>query len=189
MEIKRDSYLNKIIDKMNNGKVKVITGIRRSGKSYFLFNIFNKYLLSKGVNENNIIKISLDSIKDIALRNPLNLIKHIEQLLPSNSQQCYVLIDEIQYCEIIKNPYIENSKYTISFVDVLLELMKRENVDVYVTGSNSVMLSSEILTQFRDRSNQIHIHTLSFSEIYHLFENKKEALRTLLILWRASWCL
>ncbi len=85
MEIKRDSYLNKIIDKMNNGKVKVITGIRRSGKSYFLFNIFNKYLLSKGVNENNIIKISLDSIKDIALRNPLNLIKHIEQLLPSNS--------------------------------------------------------------------------------------------------------
>ncbi|QQH66093.1 ATP-binding protein [Mycoplasmopsis bovis] len=176
MEIKRDSYLNKIIDKMNNGKVKVITGIRRSGKSYFLFNIFNKYLLSKGVNENNIIKISLDSIKDIALRNPLNLIKHIEQLLPSNSQQCYVLIDEIQYCEIIKNPYIENSKYTISFVDVLLELMKRENVDVYVTGSNSVMLSSEILTQFRDRSNQIHIHTLSFSEIYHLFENKKEAL-------------
>lgn len=182
MEIKRDSYLNKIIDKMNNGKVKVITGIRRSGKSYFLFNIFNKYLLSKGVNENNIIKISLDSIKDIALRNPLNLIKHIEQLLPSNSQQCYVLIDEIQYCEIIKNPYIENSKYTISFVDVLLELMKRENVDVYVTGSNSVMLSSEILTQFRDRSNQIHIHTLSFSEIYHLFENKKEALEHYLFL-------
>ncbi|EOA07314.1 Hypothetical protein MYEA_2780 [Mycoplasma yeatsii 13926] len=176
MSIRRDFYLNKLINKMNNGKVKVITGIRRCGKSFLLFNIFNDYLISKGVKEEQIIKLSLDSVKNISLRDPLKLIEHIEQFIVSNEEKYYVFIDEIQYCEIIDNPYVKNSRHKITFVDVLIELMKRDNVDVYVTGSNSVMLSSEILTQFRDRSNRIHVLPLSFSEILPLFDDQKKAL-------------
>lgn len=164
--IKRDKYLNKIISKQNNGLIKVITGVRRSGKSYLLNFIYKNYLLNHGVNENNIIMLALDEDINIKYRNPILLGEYIREKIINKDEQYYIFLDEIQKVENIQNPYIDNKESLITFVDVLLGLMKIPNCDIYVTGSNSKMLSSDILTEFRDRGDEIRIYPLSFKEFY-----------------------
>ncbi|MBQ6863209.1 MAG: ATP-binding protein [Clostridia bacterium] len=173
MMIERPKYLNKLISRKQNGLVKVITGIRRCGKSYLLFNIYKDYLKSIGVKEECIICLALDDDENIRYRNPLELGKYIRSLTDDVSKQYYVFLDEIQKVVTIQNPYIEGAEDKISFVDVVLGLMKHENIDVYVTGSNSKMLSSDILTEFRGRGDEIRVNPLSFSEFYNAFEGDK----------------
>lgn len=175
MIIKRDYYLKKIIDKKENGRIKIITGIRRCGKSYLLFNLYQEYLLSQGIKEEQIISIALDEIDNLEYRNPFRLNEYIKEKTKNRNQMCYIFIDEIQLSEDVSNPYIDSKEKNVTFVDVLLGLMKRNNVDIYVTGSNSKMLSSDVLTQFRDRGNEIHVNPLSFAEVYDLYENKESA--------------
>ena len=175
MIIKRDYYLKKIIDKRENGRIKIITGIRRCGKSYLLFNLYQEYLLSQGIKEEQIISIALDEIDNLEYRNPFRLNEYIKEKTKNRNQMYYIFIDEIQLSEAVSNPYIDSKEKNVTFVDVLLGLMKRNNVDIYVTGSNSKMLSSDVLTQFRDRGNEIHVNPLSFAEVYDLYENKESA--------------
>lgn len=165
MEIKRNSYLNKLISFMNDGQVKVITGIRRCGKSYLLKKLFRDYLISSGVAEDNIIDISLDLVKDIRFRNPLELSKFVHEITDDKNEQFYLFVDEIQMSDEVENPYNPNGK-KITFYDALNDLKTLPNIDIYVTGSNSKMLSSDILTEFRGRSDEIRVHPLSFAEYY-----------------------
>ena len=176
MLINRDSYLNKLISKKENGLIKVITGIRRCGKSYLLFNIYYNYLISTGVKKDQIIQLALDDIINIKYRNPIELNKYIRELTKDTSKTYYVFLDEIQKVEDIQNPYIEDKKSKISFVDTLLGLMKLPNIDLYVTGSNSKMLSSDILTEFKDRGDEIRINPLTYKEFYNAYiGNKNDA--------------
>ncbi|MDO6856915.1 ATP-binding protein [Mesomycoplasma ovipneumoniae] len=175
MIIKRDFYLNQIIDKKENDRIKIITGIRRCGKSYLLFNLYRDYLLSSGIKENQIITIALDQIDNIEYRNPFRLHQYIKQKTKNINKMYYIFIDEIQLSENLSNPYIETNEKNITFVDVLLSLMKHSNLDIYITSSNSKMLSSDLLTQFRDRGDQVHVNPLSFAEVYELFDDKSEA--------------
>ena len=171
--IERKKYLEKLISKKENGLVKVITGIRRCGKSYLLFNIYKDYLKSIGVDDECIICLALDDDENIKYRNPLELGKHIRNLTADKSKTYYVFLDEIQKVVTIQNPYIEGVEDKIGFVDVVLGLMKHDNIDVYVTGSNSKMLSSDILTEFRGRGDEIRVNPLSFAEFYNAFEGEK----------------
>ena len=171
--IERKKYLDKLISRKQNGLVKVITGIRRCGKSYLLFNIYKDYLKTIGVEDECIICLALDDDENIRYRNPLELGKYIRSLTSDESKEYYVFLDEIQKVVTIQNPYVEGVEDKISFVDVVLGLMKRENIDVYVTGSNSKMLSSDILTEFRGRGDEIRVNPLSFSEFYNAFEGDK----------------
>ncbi|WP_341432894.1 ATP-binding protein [Mesomycoplasma ovipneumoniae] len=175
MIIKRDFYLNQIIDKKENDRIKIITGIRRCGKSYLLFNLYRDYLLSSGIKENQIITIALDQIDNIEYRNPFRLNEYIKKKTKNINKMYYIFIDEIQLSENVSNPYIDSNEKNITFVDVLLSLMKHSNLDIYITGSNSKMLSSDLLTQFRDRGDQVHVNPLSFAEVYELFDDKSEA--------------
>ncbi len=175
MIIKRDFYLNQIIDKKENDRIKIITGIRRCGKSYLLFNLYRDYLLSSGIKENQIITIALDQIDNIEYRNPFRLHQYIKQKTKNINKMYYIFIDEIQLSENVSNPYVETNEKNITFVDVLLSLMKHSNLDIYITGSSSKMLSSDLLTQFRDRGDQVHVNPLSFAEVYELFDDKSEA--------------
>lgn len=169
MEIKRDFYLNKLITKKENGFIKVITGIRRCGKSYLLFNIYHNYLNSIGVDDEQIIELSLEESQNALYRNPLELDKYIRELVKDKSKMYYVFLDEIQKVEEIQNPYVNNKDAKITFVDTLLGLMKIKNVDLYVTGSNSKMLSSDILTDFRDRGDEIRVNPLTFREFCEVY--------------------
>ena len=171
--IERKKYLEKLKAKKENGLVKVITGIRRCGKSYLLFNIYKDYLKSIGVEDECIICLALDDDENIQYRNPLELGKHIRSLTKDESKTYYVFLDEIQKVVTIQNPYIEGVEDKIGFVDVVLGLMKHDNIDVYVTGSNSKMLSSDILTEFRGRGDEIRVNPLSFAEFYNAFEGEK----------------
>ena len=146
--IERKKYLERLIARKENGLVKVITGIRRCGKSYLLFNIYKSYLKSIGVEDDQIICLALDDDENIQYRNPLELGKYIRSLTTDESKTYYVFLDEIQKVVTIQNPYIQGVEDKIGFVDVVLGLMKHDNIDVYVTGSNSKMLSSDILTNF-----------------------------------------
>ena len=165
MEIKRDLYLKKIISLMWDGQVKVITGIRRCGKSYLLGNIFKKYLLQSGVREDHILFYALDLAKDIRYRNPLAFASTVRKIVEGVSEQFYLFVDEIQMSDEVPNPYYPDGK-PITFYDALNDLKTLPNLDIYVTGSNSRMLSSDILTEFRGRSDEIRMHPLSFSEYY-----------------------
>ena len=165
MEIKRDLYLKKLISFMWDGQVKVITGIRRCGKSYLLRTIFRNYLLEQGVPEDHILTYELDLAKDIRYRNPLELAKAVREQVESMPDQYYLFVDEIQMSDEVPNPYNPEGK-AITFYDALNDLKSLPNLDIYVTGSNSRMLSSDILTEFRGRSDDIRVHPLSFSEYY-----------------------
>ena len=165
MEIKRNRYLKQLIDRQWNGMVKVITGIRRCGKSYLLRTLFRNYLLEQGVKEDQIIHIELDLTKNIRYRNPLELADYVHGLIDGKEAQHYLFIDEIQMCESVKNPYLPDGK-KITFYDTLNEFKEISNLDVYVTGSNSKMLSTDILTEFRGRGDEIRVHPLSFAEFY-----------------------
>lgn len=171
--IERKKYLEKLISKKENGLVKVITGIRRSGKSYLLFNIYKKYLKSIGVEDNCIIALALDDDENIKYRNPIELGKYIRSLTADESRKYYVFLDEIQKVVTIQNPYIEGAEDKVGFVDVVLGLMKHDNIDLYVTGSNSKMLSSDILTEFRGRGDEIRVAPLSFKEFYDAYKGDK----------------
>lgn len=171
--IERKIYLKRLISKKENGLVKVITGIRRCGKSYLLFNIYKNYLKSIGVEDECIICLALDDDENIKYRNPLELGKYIRSLTTDESKIYYVFLDEIQKVVTIQNPYIEGVEDKIGFVDVVLGLMKHDNIDVYVTGSNSKMLSSDILTEFRGRGDEIRVNPLSFEEFYNAYEGDK----------------
>ncbi|MBQ8381042.1 MAG: ATP-binding protein [Clostridia bacterium] len=168
--IERKHYLDQLIAKKENGLIKVITGIRRCGKSYLLFNIYHEYLNSIGIDDGHIIELSLDDIENIRYRNPIELGKYIRSLLIDEDKTYYIFLDEIQKVKTVKNPYLDDDSETVSFVDVLLGLMKKKNADVYVTGSNSKMLSSDILTEFRGRGDEIRLHPLSYSEFYEAYK-------------------
>jgi len=165
MEIQRDSYLKQLISYRFDGLVKVITGIRRCGKSYLLKKLYKDYLLNHQVKEEQIISIELDLAKDIQFRDPLHLSSFVREKLSGTTEEHYLFIDEIQMSDEVPNPYNPEGK-KISFYDALNDLRSIPNLDVYVTGSNSKMLSSDILTEFRGRSDEIRVHPLSFSEYY-----------------------
>ncbi len=171
--IERKKYLDRLISKKENGLVKVITGIRRCGKSYLLFKIYKDYLLSTGVKEECIIELALDDDENIRYRNPLELGEYLRSQTKEKNKTYYIFLDEIQKVVSIQNPYIKDVEDKIGFVDVLLGLMKHDNIDVYVTGSNSKMLSSDILTEFRGRGDEIKVNPLSFSEFYNAFKGDK----------------
>ncbi len=173
MEIKRDRYLNKLISFMWDGQVKVITGIRRCGKSYLLRNLFRSYLLNQGVTDDHIISIELDLTRDIRFRNPLELASYVRQIVEGGSGQFYLFVDEIQMSDEVPNPYNAEGK-KITFYDALNDLKSLSNLDIYVTGSNSKMLSSDILTEFRGRSDEIRVHPLSFAEYYSAVGGDKQ---------------
>ena len=165
MDIKRDLYLRKLISYMWDGQVKVITGIRRCGKSYLLRTIFYRYLLEQGVKKDHILSFELDLAKDIKYRNPLELAKAVREKTEGQNERFYLFVDEIQMSDEVANPYNPDGK-TITFYDALNDLKSLSNLDIYVTGSNSKMLSSDILTEFRGRSDEIRVHPLSFAEYY-----------------------
>lgn len=182
MIINRDRYLQQLIAKKWNGKIKVITGLRRSGKSYLLNNLFTDHLTTVGVKPTDIIILALDEAINAKYRNPLELDQHIRLLTSNKRHKYYVLLDEIQKVDSIPNPYLPpESGELIGFVDVLLGLMKLPNVDVYVTGSNSKMLSKDIVTEFRDRGDEIHVCPLTFSEFHAAYQGDKR------LAWRDFW--
>ncbi len=169
----RKQYVDKLIQKKDNGRVKVVTGLRRSGKSVLLFQLYRDYLLSEGIPAEQIIGLALDILPNAKYRNPLELDKHIREQIADGSKRYYVFIDEIQYVSDIQNPYVDDPAAKITFIDVVLGLIQIPNVDVYVTGSNSRMLSSDILTQFRDRGDDIRVYPLSFAEFSEAYEDDK----------------
>ena len=155
MDIKRDKYLNDLINRMHNGMIKVITGIRRCGKSYLIFDIFKKYLVEQGVNEQHIISIELDKRKDKKYCDPDTLLDYIESCVVDEDTY-YILLDEVQLLE--------------DFEEVLNSLLHIKNTDVYVTGSNSKFLSKDVITEFRGRGDEIHIYPLTFKEFMQAYE-------------------
>ena len=169
----RKQYVDELIRLKDNGRIKIITGLRRSGKSVLLFELFREHLLEEGVTSENIISVQLDDLQSIKYRNPIELDKYIRERITNTKERFYIFIDEIQLVSEIPNPYVDDESAKITFVDVVLGLMKIKNADVYVTGSNSKMLSSDILTQFRDRGDEVRVYPLSFSEFYDAFEGDK----------------
>lgn len=169
----RKQYVDELIRLKDNGRIKIITGLRRSGKSVLLFELFREHLLEEGVTSENIISVQLDDLQSIKYRNPIELDKYIRERITDTKERFYIFIDEIQLVSEIPNPYVDDESAKITFVDVVLGLMKIKNADVYVTGSNSKMLSSDILTQFRDRGDEVRVYPLSFSEFYDAFEGDK----------------
>ena len=160
MEIKRDYYLNKLIEKENNGLIKIVTGIRRCGKSYLLNELFYKYLLSKGVKESHIIVVALDEVENEHLLNPKELSKYVKSKIV-DKEMYYILLDEIQLVD--------------NFVAVLNGFLRITNADTYVTGSNSKFLSTDIVTEFRGRGNEIRVYPLSFSEFSSAYKDNAKA--------------
>ena len=158
MEIKRDLYLQKIINRMHNGMIKVITGIRRSGKSYLLFIIFKNYLLAEGVPEDHIISIELDMLENEKYRNPYEILEFIKSNIVDENDY-YIFLDEVQLLD--------------RFEEVLNSLLHIRNVDIYVTGSNSKFLSKDIITEFRGRGDEIHVYPVSFREYMEVFDGDK----------------
>ena len=177
--IERNVYLSKLISSKGNGFPKIITGVRRCGKSYLLKEIFKKHLLGEGVAEDNIIIVELDDLKNVKYRNPIELDKYIRNKCDVNTIN-YVFIDEVQLVTTIVNPiftegeYViakEDDKDVISFVEVVLGLSREKYIDLYATGSNSKMLSSDVITEFRDKATNISLYPLSFEE----FSNYKNS--------------
>ncbi len=173
MQYARKQYLDQLIQKKDNGRIKVITGLRRCGKSYLLFTLYRQYLLDSGIQEDQIVMLALDEIDNAKYRNPFELNKVVKDQITDKSKRYYVFIDEIQFVTDVQNPYVDDPNEKLTFIDVVLGLMKIPNVDIYVTGSNSKMLSSDILTQFRDRGDEIRVNPLSFAEVYENYEGDK----------------
>lgn len=159
MEIRRDIYLNKLISKKHNGLIKVVTGMRRCGKSYLLFNLFKEYLLNEGVNENHIIEIAFDSFENKKYRDPEVLFPYLMEKIADN-EMYYVLLDEVQMLD--------------DFESVLNSLGRKKNVDVYVTGSNAKFLSKDIITEFRGRGDEVHMYPLTYSEFMSVYDGDKQ---------------
>lgn len=158
MEIKRDFYLNKLISKMHNKLIKVVTGIRRCGKSYLLFSLFKNYLLENGTDESHIIEIAFDSFENKKYRNPEILYPYVKNLI-KDDKMYYILFDEVQLLD--------------EFESVLNGFMRMNNVDVYVTGSNAKFLSKDVITEFRGRGDELHMNPLSFAEFMSVYDGNK----------------
>lgn len=172
MTVERDFYLSKLIARRGSGRIKIITGIRRCGKSVLLFDLFANHLRKSGIKDAQIIELKLDTAINARYRNPLELDAYVRSLTKAKKQY-YVLIDEIQEVISVANPWIEDKKAKIGFVDVLLGFVDMKNVDVYVTGSNSKMLSSDILTEFKDRADEIHVCPFTYKEFYNAYSKDK----------------
>lgn len=155
MDIKRDKYLNDLINRMHNGMIKVVTGIKRCGKSYLLFNIFKNYLLEYGVTASHIITIELDQRKNKKYRDPDTILDYIESLI-EDDEQYYIMLDEVQMLQ--------------EFEEVLNSLLHIRNADIYVTGSNSKFLSKDVITEFIGRGDEIHIYPLTFKEFMEAYD-------------------
>ena len=155
MEVKRDTYLQQLIQRKDNGMIKVITGIRRCGKSFLLFHIYKRYLIENGVDADHIIEIALDGIENEELRDPKVCFQYIKDSI-KDQKKYYVLLDEVQFMP--------------RFEEVLNSLLRMNNIDIYVTGSNSKFLSSDIVTEFRGRGDEIRIYPLSFAEFYSVYD-------------------
>jgi len=174
MSIQREKYISQLISKSWNGKVKIITGIRRAGKSYLLSVLYKNHLLGQGATANQFIELDLERADDAAYRNPLRLLEYVKEQTKDLSTKYYVFIDEIQRSYKVLNgdvdinqvPQEDREMLYVTFYDVLSTLVKLPNVDVYVTGSNSKMLSKDIVTNFRDRGTEIKVYPLSFQEYY-----------------------
>lgn len=158
MEIKRDGYLQKLIVRKHNGLIKVITGIRRCGKSYLLFKIFKNYLLNNNIKEDHILEINFDAIENEQLQDPLKAYEYIKERIV-DSEMYYVLLDEVQLLP--------------KFEAVLNSLLRLSNVDIYVTGSNAKFLSKDVITEFRGRGDQVHVFPLSFKEFFSVYQGDK----------------
>lgn len=155
MDIKRDKYLSDLVNRMNNGMIKVVTGIRRCGKSYLIFTIFKNYLREQGVDEAHIVTIELDQRKDKKYRDPDIILEYIESRI-TDDEKYYILLDEVQ---LLKD-----------FEEVLNSLLHIKNIDIYVTGSNSKFLSKDVITEFRGRGDEIHIFPLTFTEFMQAYD-------------------
>ena len=155
MRIQRDRYLNKLLSRRHNGMIKVVTGMRRCGKSYLLFNLFFDALRKEGVDDSHIIQINLEDRRNNALRDPDNLLQHIDSLL-IDKQMYYIMLDEVQFVR--------------EFEDVLNSCLNVSNADVYVTGSNARFLSKDVITEFRGRGDEVRIHPLSFAEFFSVWQ-------------------
>ena len=171
--IERNYYLNKLIEKRNDGRVKVVTGIRRCGKSVLLFDIFGDYLKAEGIGDDQLIILKLDVAKNARYRNPMELDKYLREQIKDSTKQYYVLLDEIQEVIAIPNPWLNDENAKIGFVDILLGLLDIKNVDIYVTGSNSKMLSTDVMTEFKDRGDEIHVNPLMYKEFYSAYQGDK----------------
>ncbi len=169
MEIRRDYYLDKLVRKRNNGLIKIVTGIRRCGKSYLLDPIFKNYLLKDGIPKDHIIKLELDSIENEKYCDPKELYEYIMSKI-KDEEKYYILLDEIQKCK--------------DFESVLNSFLRKDNLDIYVTGSNSKFLSSDIITEFRGRGDEIRVYPLTFSEIYSFKNNEKENSNNKVDIWK-----
>lgn len=174
MAIQREKYISELLSKRWNGKVKIVTGIRRCGKSFLLFNLYKDYLLNEGVEKDCFVELALDKKAHAKYRNPNELYEYVLRKTKDDEKRYYVFIDEIQLSYKVKNEDVDENLvpeedrellYT-TFYDILNDLMARKNLDIYVTGSNSKMLSKDIVTNFRDRGSEIKIYPLSFKEFY-----------------------
>lgn len=172
LEIKRDSYLNKLIEKQGNGMVKIVTGIRRCGKSYLLFELFRKHLLASGVSKEQIIALSLDDDENEEYLDPSNLSKYLKSKITNDEDEFYILLDEAQLA-ITEEEY--KGKGMIKLYGILNSLLRHRNVDIYITGSNSKFLSSDILTEFRGRGDEIRVYPLSFAEFMSVYSGDSYA--------------
>lgn len=171
MKIARDRYLERLIRLRDNGQIKIITGIRRCGKSFMLNTIYRDYLLQDGVRKDCIIMLDLDDNMNARYRNPIELSDYLRSLVKKDSRRYYILIDEIQNVKPVPNPYLPSEK--IGFVDVLNGLKNLSNVDVCVTGSNSKMLSTDIATEFRGRGDIVSLAPLTYNEFYAAYLGEK----------------
>jgi len=185
MDIQRNEYVERLFAKSWNGKVKIVTGIRRCGKSYLLSRLYKQFLINKGVAEDCFVEIDLEDDSNAAYRNPQVLSEYVRAKCKNKRRKYYVFIDEIQRCSKVLAPNVDLSRVAeedrellyITFYDILNGLRKQPNIDVYVTGSNSKMLSSDIVTYFRDRGSEIKVYPLSFAEYYaHAGMDKRDAL-------------
>ena len=176
MVIQREQYVNELVSKRWNGKVKIITGIRRCGKSFLLSTLYKDYLLKEGVARECFIELALDKKAHMKYRNPNELYNYVLQKTQDEDKRYYVFIDEIQLSYKVKNedvdeqlvPAEDRDMLYTTFYDILNDLMARSNLDIYVTGSNSKMLSKDIVTNFRDRGTEIKVYPLSFKEFYRV---------------------
>lgn len=171
MYIKRDRYLNKLVDRMGNGQIKIITGVRRCGKSFLLFNIFCEYLKAQGISDNQIIAIALDNDMNEKYKDPKELSSFVRSRIIDESKTYYILLDEVQYA--ISKEELRNPDIPVKLYSVLNGLLRLKNVDIYVTGSNSKMLSRDVMTEFRGRGDVIELFPLTFREYYDFTGGEK----------------
>lgn len=173
MEIRRDKYLNDLVIRKGNGMIKVVTGIRRCGKTYLVFDLFVRHLIESGVPEDHIITLALDDRANVRYRDVDALYDYLMERIGNDRGVYYVLLDEIQYAITVRE--LRSKDEPPALYGVLNGLLHRRNVDVYVTGSNSKLLSTDVMTEFRGRGDEVRIHPLTFAEFMQAFDGDRQA--------------